>query len=163
MMSGNSEEVQFNSPFHYELNFEVSSQVLKELVSSRIQLMGAPYLQIPPGAKNLQVVSDKVWVDWPSLEDGLTRRMNAHPDSGAAPGTKQWGLVAYEGGTVAVRIEYLVEDYWWVECLMPGMENYEEWKAQIDAGPAAALLHIPDSRSNLSDTSENPVWFNAED
>ena len=119
-MSGNSEEVQFNGPFHYDLNFQVSSQVLKELVSSRIQLMGAPYFQIPRGARNLQVVSDREWVDWPSLEDGLTRRMNAHPDSGAALGTKQWGVLAYEGGTVFVRIEYLVDDYWWVECLMPG-------------------------------------------
>ena len=162
-MSGNSEEFQFNSPFHYEINFEVSSQVLKELASSRIQLMGAPYLQVPPGAKNLQVVSGKVWVDWPSLEDGLIRRMNDQLDSGAPLGSKQWGLLAYGGGTVAVRIEYLVDDYWWVECLMPVMENYEEWKAQLDAGPAAALLHVPDSRSNLSDTSENPVWFNAED
>ena len=162
-MSGNLEEFSFNSVFHYELNFEVSSPVLKELVSSRIQLMGAPFLRMPPGTRNLQVVSDKVWVDWPSLEDVLTRRMNAHLDAGTALDSNQWGLLAYEGGGVAIRLEHLVDDYWWVECLMPIMENYEEWKAHLGTGPAAALLHVPDSRSNLSDTSENPVWFVAED
>lgn len=162
-MSGNIEDFHINSVFDYGLNFEVSSAVLKELASSRIQLMGAPYLHTPPGNRNLQVVSDKVWVDWPSLEDALTRRMNAYLDAGTALDSRQWGLLAYQGGGVAIRIEHLVDDYWWLECLMPIMEDYEEWKAHLGAGPAAALLHLPGSRSNLSDTRENPTWFTGED
>ena len=153
------EEIQFHPVFHYQLRFEVPAQVLKELVSSRIQLMGAPYLHMPPGTRNLQVVSDKAWVEWPSLEGALTGRMRGHLASGAALGSRQWGLVAYRGGGVIVRIEYLADDYWWVECLMPAEEDYERWQASIGAGPAAAVLLVEESRFNLTDTSENPVWF----
>ena len=44
---------------------------------------------------------------------------------------------------------------------MPVMEDYEEWKAIISRGSAAAVLLIEGSGLNLSDTSENPVWFTA--
>ena len=153
------EEIQFHSVFHYQLTFEVPAQVLKELVSSRIQLMGDPYLERPPGTRNLQVVSDKAWVDWPALEGALAGRMRVQPASGTALDSNQWGLVAYGGGGVVVRIEYLADDYWWVECLMPAGEDYEEWQASIGAGPAAAVVLVEDSRFNLTDSSENPVWF----
>ena len=156
------EEVQFDPVFHRQLNFEVPGQELKELVSSRIQLTGTPYLHTPTGTRDLQVVSDKAWVDWPSLEGALTGRMGAHLASGAALASNQWGLAAYRGGGVVVRVEHLVEDYWWVECLMPAGEDYEQWRASIGAGPAAAVLHVEDSRFNLTDTSENPVWFTPE-
>ncbi len=153
------EEIQFHSVFHYQLTFEVPAQLLKELVSSRIQLMGAPHLDRPEGTRNLQVVSDKAWVDWPALEGALEGRMRVHLPSGAALDSNQWGLVAYSGGAVVVRIEYLADDHWWVECLMPAGQDYEEWQASIGAGPAAAVLLVEDSRFNLTDTSENPVWF----
>ena len=157
------EEIQFHPVFHYQLTFEVPAQVLKELVSSRIQLMGASYLDKPPGTRNLQVVSYKEWVDWPSLEGALSGRMNAQMASGTTLASKQWGLLAYWGGGVMVRIEYLTDDHWWVECLMPVKEDYEEWKAFLDAGPAAAVLLVEDSRLNLTDTSEDPVWFFSEE
>lgn len=153
------EEVQFDPVFHYQLTFEVPALELKELVSSRIQLMGEPYLERPSGTRNLQVVSGKAWVDWPALEGALAGRMGVHLASGAALDSNQWGLVAYSGGGVVVRIQYLADDYWWVECLMPAGEDYEEWQASIGAGPAAAVLLVEDSRFNLTDTSENPVWF----
>ena len=73
----------------------------------------------------------------------------------------QYGLLASSGWGVSVLIEYLVDDYWWVVCLMPIMEDYEEWKAYIIRGSAAAVLRIEGSRLNVTDTSEFPVWFTA--
>ena len=44
---------------------------------------------------------------------------------------------------------------------MPIMEDYEKWKAHIIRGSAAAVLRIEGSGLNLTDTSDNPVWFTA--
>ena len=142
-------------------NVEVRSGVLKELVSTRIQLLGAPFLQTPPDGKNLQVLSDKDWVDWASLEDGLTKRMNADLFSGTPLCSEQLGLQAIEGGCVAVHLQYLVDDFWWVECLMPLIEDYHEWEERISSGSAAAVLCVKASRFNLFDSSNGPVWFRA--
>ena len=146
---------------HNELTFTVSGEVMKELISTRIQFMGAPYLQVAQGGGNLHVVADKSWVDWPSLEDVLTKRMNADLDSGTALSSHQYGLVAYPGGGVAVRIQYLVDDYWWVECLFPAIENFEEWNRLTSEGPAAAAIYIANSQFHRADTSGNPIWFTA--
>ena len=145
-----------------ELTFDVPGQVMKELVKTRIQLMGAPYLQSAEGGANLQVLTHKDWVDWPSLEEVLTKRMNADLDSGSALSSHQYGLVAYAEGGVAVLIQYLVDDYWWIECLFPSTENIQKFEASTRGGPAAAVLIVAGSQSHLSDTSENHLWFIAE-
>ena len=158
-MSDYSEGPNFDFVSHMGFHFDVPGQVLKELVSTRIQLMGAPYLQVPRGGENLHIVSDKDWVDWPSLEGGLTKRMNTLLKSGTALDSHQLGLVAYRGGGVTVRIEHLVGDYWWVEWLTPSIEDFDEWKRLTSGGPAAAVLFVENSRSNLADTSNSPTWF----
>ena len=114
--------------------------MLKELVSTRIQLLGAPYLQEPVDGSNLQVLSDKEWVNWTLVEDILTKRMMAELNSGTPLGSVQFGLLASSGWGVSVLIECLVDDYWWVVCLMPIMEDYEEWKSYIMRGSAAAVF-----------------------
>ena len=149
----------FDSALHKELTFAVSGEVMKELIRTRIQFLGAPYLRSAQGGVSLQVVADKSWVDWPSLEDVLTKRMNADLNSGTALSSHQYGLVAYSGGGVTVRIQYLMDDYWWVECLFPSIEDFEEWNRLRREGPAAATMHVANSRFNLADTSGNPLWF----
>ena len=82
-------------------------------------------------------------------------------NAGTPLGSVQYGLLASSGWGVSVLIEYLVDDYWWVVCLMPIMEDYEEWKSYTIRGSAAAVLRIESSGLNLTDTSEIPVWFTA--
>ena len=133
--------------------------MLKELVRTRIQLLGAPYLQEPADGSDLQVLSDKEWVHWTLVEDILTKKMRDERNSGTPLSSVQFGLLASSGWGVSVLIEYLVHDYWWVVCLMPILEDYEEWKSYIMRGSAAAVLRIEGSGLNLTDTSEIPVWF----
>ena len=160
-MSEYTGEPQFNSTFPEGPAIEVRAPVLKELVTARIQLLGAPNLQEPADDSDLQVLSDKEWVNWTLVEDILTKRMMAELNSGTPLGSVQYGLLASSGWDVSVLIEYLVDDYWWVVCLMPIIEDYEEWKAYINRGSAAGVLRIEGSGSNLTDTSEFPVWFTA--
>ena len=152
---------QITSKFPEGPAIEVRAPVLKELVRTRIQLLGAPYLQEPADGSDLQVLSDKEWVNWTLVKDMLTKRMRDELNSGTPLGSVQFGLLASSGWGVSVLIEYLVDDYWWVVCLMPVMEDYEEWKSYIIRGSAAAVLRIGGSGSNLTDTSEIPVWFTA--
>ena len=152
---------QFNPEFHDGPTVEVRTRVLKELVGTRIQLLGGPYLKTAPDCVNLQVLSDKEWVNWPAVGDILTRRITVDPASGAELDSHHYGLIAYAGGGVAVRIKHLVDDYWWVECLFPAIEDYDEWQASISRGPAVAVLLAEGSGSNLSDTSGSPIWFTA--
>ncbi len=160
-MSDYLEGPQFNSKFPEGPAIEVRAPVLKELVRTRIQLLGAPYLQEPADGSDLQVLSDKEWVNWTLVEDILTKRMIAELSSGTPLGSVQLGLLASSGWGVSVLIEYLVDDYWWVVCLMPILEDYEKWIAYINRGSAAGVLRIEGSGSNLIDTSEIPVWFTA--
>ncbi len=160
-MSDNLQGSQFNSTFPEGPAIEVRGPVLRELIRTRIQLLGAPYLQEPADGNDLQVLSNKEWVNWTLVENILTKRMRDELNSGTPLGSVQLGLLASSGWGVSVLIEYLVDDYWWVVCLMPVMEDYEEWKAYIIRGSAAAVLRIEDSGSNLTDTSEIPVWFTA--
>ena len=160
-MSDYLENPQLNFRFPEGPAIEVRAPVLKELVRTRIQLLGAPYLLEQPDSNDLQVLSDKEWVNWALVEDILTKRMRAELTSGTPLGTVQYGLLASSNWGAGVLIEYLVDDYWWVVCLMPVMEDYEEWKVLIGRGPAAAVLRIKVSGLNLSDTSENPIWFTA--
>ena len=160
-MSDYMEGSQITSTFPEEPAIEVRAPVLKELVRTRIQLLSAPYLQEPADGSDLQVLSDKEWVNWTLVEDILTKRMRAVLSSGTPLGSVQFGLLASSGWGVSVLIEYLVDDYWWVVCLMPIMEDYEEWKSYIIRGSTAAVLRIEGSGLNLTDTSEIPVWFTA--
>ena len=155
------EGTQFNAQFPEGPAIEVRAPVLKELVRTRIQLMGAPYLQELPDGNELHVLCDKEWVNWTLVQDILTRRITNEMISGTPLGSVQYGLLASSNWGVSVLIEYLVDDYWWVVCLMPVMEDYEEWKAIISRGSAAAVLLIEGSGLKLSDTSKNPVWFTA--
>ena len=150
-----------NSTFPEDPAIEVRAPLLKELVRTRIQLMGAPYLQEQADGNELQVLSDKEWVNWTLVEDILTKRMRAMLSSGTSLGSVQYGLLASSEWGVSVLIEYLVDGYWWVVCLMPIMEDYEKWKAHIIRGSAAAVLRIEGSGLNLTDTSDNPVWLTA--
>ena len=160
-MSDNLEETQFSFQLPEGPAIEVRAPVLKELVRTRIQLMGAPYLQGPPESNDFQILSHRVWVDWTLVQDILTRRIRNEMNSGTPLSSAQYGLLASSNWSGSVLIEYLVDDYWWVVCLMPVIEDYEEWKATITGGSAAAVLHIEGSGLNLSDTSQNPVWFTA--
>ena len=160
-MSEYMEGPQSNSTFPEGPAIEVRAPLLKELVRTRIQLMGAPYLQEQADGNELQVLSDKEWVNWTLVEDILTKRMRAVLSSGTPLGSVQYGLLASSEWGVSVLIEYLVDGYWWVVCLMPIMEDYEKWKAHIIRGSAAAVLRIEGSGLNLTDTSDNPVWFTA--
>ena len=160
-MSEYMEGFQLNSTFPEGPAIEVRAPLLKELVRTRIQLMGAPYLQEQADGNELQVLSDKEWVNWTLVEDILTKRMRAVLSSGTPLGSVQYGLLASSEWGVSVLIEYLVDGYWWVVCLMPIMEDYEKWKAHIIRGSAAAVLRIEGSGLNLTDTSDNPVWFTA--
>ena len=161
-MSGFSGELQLDFSSREGPIVEVRTGMLKELIRTRIQFLGAPYLHFTPEGKSLQIVSDKDWVDWHSLEDALAKRMSAELNAGTPLSSEQFGLLAYSGGGVVVRIEYLVENYWWAECMMSPIEDYEEWKAGISAGPAAAVFHIEDSRFSILDTTGHPVWFTPE-
>ena len=158
-MSGFSGELQLGLSSREGPIVEVRTGMLKELVRTRIQLLGAPHLHLTPEEKSLQIVSDKAWVDWHSLEDTLAKRMSAELNAGTPLSSEQFGLLAYSGGGVVARIEYLVQDYWWVECMMPPIEDYEEWKVYISAGPAAAVFHIENSRFSILDTTGHPVWL----
>ena len=160
-MSEYTEGSQINFTFPEGPAIEVRAPVLKELVRTRIQLLGAPYLQEPADGSDLQVLSDKEWANWTLVEDILTKRMRDELDSGTPLGSVQFGLLASSGWGVSVLIEYLVDDYWWVVCLMPIMEDYEEWEALTRKGSAAGVLRIEGSGLNLTDTSEIPVWFTA--
>ena len=160
-MSEYMEGLQLNSTFPEGPAIEVRAPLLKELVRTRIQLMGAPCLQEQADGNELQVLSDKEWVNWTLVEDILTKRMRAVLSSGTPLGSVQYGLLASSEWGVSVLIEYLVDGYWWVVCLMPIMEDYEKWKAHIIRGSAAAVLRIEGSGLNLTDTSDNPVWFTA--
>ena len=160
-MSEYMEGPQLNYTFPEGPAIEVRAPLLKELVRTRIQLMGAPYLQEQADGNELQVLSDKEWVNWTLVEDILTKRMRDVLSSVTPLGSVQYGLLASSEWGIAVLIEYLVDDYWWVVCLMPIMEDYEKWKTHIIQGSAAAVLHIEGSGSNLTDTSGNPVWFTA--
>ncbi len=160
-MSEYTEGSRINFTFPEGSTIEVRAPVLRELVSTRIQLLGAPYLQEPADGSDLQVLSDREWVNWTLVEDILTKRMMAELNSGTPLGSVQFGLLASSEWGVSVLIEYLVDDYWWVVCLMPIMEDYEEWKSYLIRGSAAAVLRIEGSGSNLTDTSEFPVWFTA--
>ena len=160
-MSDYTEAPQFNFTFPEGPAIEVRAPVLKELVRTRIQLLGAPYLQEPADGSDLQVLSDKEWVNWTLVEDILTKRIRDELNSRTPLGSVQFGLLASSRWGVSVLIEYLVDDYWWVVCLMPVMEDYEEWKAYIIRGSAAAVLRIEGSGSHLTDTSGFPVWFTA--
>lgn len=162
-MSDHLEENKFNARFPEGPAIEVHAPVLKELVRTRIQLMGAPHLQRLPESNNLQVLSHKDWVDWTLVEDILTRRIRNEQADETPTGSVQYGLLASPNWGCSVLIEFLVDDYWWVVCLMPVMEDYEEWRAIMSRGSAAAVLRIEGSGFNLSDTSENPVWFTAAD
>ena len=161
-MSDYMEGSQPNFTFPEGPAIEVRAPVLKEILRTRIQLLGAPYIQEPPDGSDLQVLSDREWVNWTLVRDILTRRMRDELIAGTPLGSVQYGLLASSESSVGVLIEYLVDDYWWVVCLMPIMEDYDEWQAHINRGSAAAVLLIEGSGSNLSDTSENPVWFTAE-
>ena len=107
-MSGYLKGTQFNPEFHDGPTVEVRVRALMEFVGTRIQLLGGPYLPTPPDCVNLQVLSDKEWVNWPAVEDILTKRMFADLTSGVEVSSEQFGLLAYIGGGVAVRIEHLV-------------------------------------------------------
>ena len=65
-MSEYTEGSQINFTFPEGPAIEVRAPVLRELVSTRIQLLGAPYLQEPVDGSDLQVLSDKEWVNWDS-------------------------------------------------------------------------------------------------
>ena len=158
-MSDYLEGSEFHSTFPEGPAIEVRAPVLRELVRTRIQLLGAPYLQEPADGSDLQVLSDKEWVNWTLVVDILTKKMRDELNSGTPLGSVQYGLLASSGWGVSVLIEYVVDDYWWVVCLMPIMEDYDEWKANIIRGSAAAVLLIEGSGLNLTDTSEIPVWF----
>ena len=160
-MTEYAEGNQLNFRFPEGPAIEVRAPLLKELVRTRIQLMGAPYLQEVPESNNLQVLSDKEWVNWILVEDILTSRIRNDMTTGTPVDSVQLGLLASLNWGVSVLIEYLVDDYWWVVCLMPAMEDYDEWKAIISRGVAAGVLRIEGSGSNLTDTSENPTWFTA--
>ena len=73
-MSDYLEGPQSNITFPEGPAIEVRAPVLKELVSTRIQLLGAPYLQEPADGSDLQVLSGKEWVNWTLVEDILTKK-----------------------------------------------------------------------------------------
>ena len=112
-MSEYLEGSQINFTFPEGPAIEVRAPVLKELVRTRIQLLGAPYLQEQPGGSDLQVISDKEWVNWSLVDDILTKKLRAELSSGTPLGSVQYGLLASSGWGVSVLIEYLVDDYWW--------------------------------------------------
>ena len=158
-MSDSWEVHQFNSEFPEGPAIQVRAPVLKELVRTRIQLVGGPYIHERPEVDDLQVLSDRDWVNWSLVQGILTKRVRNEMISGTPVDSVQLGLLASPDWAVNVLIEYLVDDYWWVVCLMPVMEDYEEWKEVLRGGSAAAVLFIEGSGSILADTSRNPTWF----
>ena len=100
--------------------------------------------------------ADEVWVDWSSLEDDLIKWMGAAISSDDLIFPAQFKRLSNGDGWLAVNVEHVIDDYWWVECLPTrGDDQTGLWRLDVEGGPAAAVLRIEGSRRCLPYTSEN--------
>ena len=142
----------------------VPVRVLKELIAMNIQLLSVLEIYVPDEGHRLQVLVDEAWVDWASLEEYLINWIGAAVSSGDVIFPCQFARLANGNGWLAVNVEHLIDDYWWVECqLTSGDDDSGCWLLQVDDGPAVAVLRIEGSRSCLPYTSETSPRITRDD
>ena len=154
-MSWDDDRIFFKPATEGEPMVLVPVRVLKELIGMSIQLLSVLEIYLPDEGNRLQVLADEAWVDWPSLEDDLIKWIGAAVSSDDVIFPCQFTRLANGNGWLAVNVEHLIDDYWWVECQPTlGDDDSGCWLLQVDDGPAAAVLRIEGSRSCLPYTSE---------
>ena len=94
----------------------VPVRVLKELIGMSIQLLSVLEIYLPDEGHRLQVFADEAWVNWASLEDDLVKWIGAAVSSDDLIFPCQFTRLANGNGWLAVNVEHLIDDYWWVEC-----------------------------------------------
>ena len=116
-------------------------------------LLSVLELQAPKEGHSLQVLADEKWVDWSSLKATLTGCMTAGLQTELHFYPDQFGWFPNGEGYLAVNIEHMIDDYWWVECQPAITSDSSEWRKDLSKGPAAAVLCIEDSRVCLPYTA----------
>ena len=155
-MSCNDDGLLFRPVTEGDPSVMVPVSVLKELIGMSIQLLSVLELQAPDEGHNLQVLADEEWVDWPSLEDDLIKWIGVAISSDDLLFPSQFRRMPNGYGWLAVNVEHVIDDYWWVECRPTrGDDDTGFWLLDVDDGPAAAVLRIEGSRQCLPYTSEN--------
>ena len=155
-MSCNDDGILFKPITEGEPTIMVPVRVLKELTSMSVQLLDVLEIQVPDEEHRLQVLADEVWVDWPSLEEDLINWMEPAVSSDVPIFAYQFIRLANGNGWLAVNMEHIIDDYWWVECQPTlGNDGTRFWLVDIYTAPAAAVLRIEGSRRCLPCTSED--------
>ena len=155
-MTCNDDGILFKPITEGEPTIMVPVRVLKELTSMSVQLLDVLEIQVPDEEHRLQVLADEVWVDWPSLEEDLINWMEPAVSSDVPIFAYQFIRLANGNGWLAVNLEHIIDDYWWVECQPTlGNDGTRFWLVDIYTAPAAAVLRIEGSRRCLPCTSEN--------
>ena len=154
-MSSDINRTQFDLEWHNDPTVRVPTRVLKELSGMRIQLLSILDLQAPKEGHSLQVLADEEWVNWPALKDTLTLWMTTGPQSDALLFPNQFGRFPNGEGYLAVHIEHMIDDYWWVECQPTFLNASGEMETDYSNGPAAAVLRIEESRTRLPYTVDD--------
>lgn len=155
-MSCNDDGILFRPATDGEPTIMVPVRVLKELTGMSIQLLSVLEFHVPDEGHRLQVLADEEWVDWPSLEEDLINWVGAAISSDDLIFPYQFRRMSNGNGWLAVNVEHVIDDYWWVECRPTrGDDDSGFWLLHVDDGPAAAVLRIKGSRRCLPYTSEN--------
>ena len=155
-MSCNDDGILFRPATEGEPMVLVPVRVLKELTGMSVQLLSVLEIHAPDEEHGLQVLADEVWVDWPSLEEDLINWIGAAVSSDDLIFPNQFTRLTNGNGWLAVNVEHVIDDYWWVECRPTrGDDDSGFWLLDVDDGPAAAVLRIEGSRRCLPYTSEN--------
>ena len=154
-MSCNINGTQSGFDTQEEPTVTIPASVLKELIGMTIQLLSVLELHAPEEGHSLQVLADEEWVDWSILEQDLTEEMTEGLHSGGPIGPDQFKRIRNRDGWLAVHVEHIIDDFWWVECQPVAVDYSNQWKKDYGRGPAAATLRIEGSRDCLPYSAAN--------
>lgn len=128
--------------------------MLKEFRGIAIQHLSFIELEIPGEENQLHSPQQEDWVDWPSLETDLIDLMTSKLQAGTATEPDHWWTLRNQTGWLDVRVNHMIDDYWWVECLPVSLNDSGQLETDADQVPAPAVLRIQGSRNHLPYTPD---------
>ncbi len=130
------------------------ASMLKELEGIAIQHLSFIELEMPGEEHYLHAPQKQGWVDWPSLEADLIDLMTSKLEHGSTTEPDLWWALPNQAGWLDVRVNHMIDDYWWVECLPAALNDSDQLETDLDQVPAPAVLRIQGSRNHLPYTPD---------
>ena len=131
------------------MELDRSESNFKVLDGMRLVLINSLDLLMPGEEHSLMSLQDEEWNGWNGWKEDLFAAMTAGMIHGSLIDPVQHLHFETGTGALAVELQHVVNDYWWVECHPAHLDQSGEAVPDIAVRPAMAMLRVRDSSEHL--------------